>query len=51
MRLFLEGKISFLQIGELVERVVEKDSYGGAYTIAEVYECDRMARAYILEAL
>ena len=51
VRLFLEDKISFLQIGELVERVVEKDSYGGAYTIADVYECDRMARAYILEAL
>lgn len=51
VRLFLEDKISFLQIGEVVERVVEKDSYGGAYTIADVYECDRMARAYILEAL
>ncbi len=50
VRLFLQDKISFLQIGELVQNVVERDSYGGSYTIDDVYECDRMARAYVLEA-
>lgn len=49
VRLFLEGKISFLKIGELVEAVVNHDSFGGAYTVEDVYECDRMARAYVLE--
>ena len=51
VRLFLEDKISFLKIGELVEGAVESDSFGGAYTLRDVYACDAAARAYVLEHL
>lgn len=51
VRLFLAGEISFLKIGELVEAVVESDSFGGAYTLQDVYECDAAARAYVLAHL
>ena len=47
VRLFLQDQISFLDIGRLVEGVVDSDSYGGSYTLEDVYECDRMARAYV----
>ncbi|HJD16905.1 MAG TPA: 1-deoxy-D-xylulose-5-phosphate reductoisomerase [Candidatus Fournierella excrementavium] len=47
VRLFLEDKIGFLDIGRLVEAVVNSDSFGGGYTLADVYECDRMARAFV----
>ncbi len=47
VKLFLEDKIGFLDIGRLVEAVVDSDSYGGEYTLADVYECDRMARAFV----
>lgn len=49
VRLFLSEKISFLQIGELVESVAEKDCFRGAYTLQDVYACDMAARAYVLE--
>ena len=48
MRLFLEDKIPFLKIGELVEGIVDSEAWGGTYTLDDVYECDRMARAYVL---
>lgn len=48
VRLFLEDKISFLKIGELVEGITDSQAWGGAYTLEDVYECDRMARAYVL---
>ena len=47
VKLFLEDKIGFLDIGRLVEAVVDSDSFGGDYTLSDVYECDRMARAYV----
>ena len=47
VRLFLEDKIGFLDIGRLVEAVVDSDSFGGSYSLADVYECDRMARAFV----
>ena len=47
VRLFLEDKIGFLDIGRLVEAVVDSDSFGGDYSLADVYECDRMARAFV----
>ena len=47
VRLFLEGKIGFLEIGRLVEAVVDSDRVGGGYSLADVYECDRMARAFV----
>ena len=45
--LFLQEKIGFLDIGRLVEGVVDSDSFGGDYTLADVHECDRMARAWV----
>lgn len=48
VRLFLEDKIPFLKIGELVEGIVDSEAWGGMYTLDDVYECDRMARAYVL---
>ena len=47
VKLFLEDKIGFLDIGRLVEAVVDSDSFGGSYTLSDVYECDRMARAFV----
>lgn len=51
VRLFLEDKIGFLDIGRLVEAVVDSDSFGGSYQLADVYECDRMARRFVQEHL
>ena len=47
VKLFLEDKIGFLDIGRPVEAVVDSDSFGGDYTLADVYECDKMARAFV----
>ena len=44
---FLRDEIGFLDIGRLVEGIVDSDSFGGDYTLDDVYECDRMARAYV----
>ena len=47
-KLFLQDKIGFLDIGCLVEGVVEKEAYGdNSYTLQDVYDCDRMAREYV----
>ena len=45
--LFLQDKIGFLDIGRLVEAVVDSDDFGGEYTLSDVYECDRMAREFV----
>lgn len=47
--LFLQGKISFLQIGQMVLGVVEKETYAGEYTLDDVYACDEMGRRYVRE--
>lgn len=44
---FLRDEIGFLDIGRLVEGIVDSDSFGGDYILADVHECDRMARAYV----
>lgn len=45
--LFLRDEIGFLEIGRLVEAVVDSEPFGGSYSLAEVYECDRVARAFV----
>lgn len=45
--LFLQDKIGFLNIGRLVEGVVDSEAFGGDYTLQDVYDCDAMARAYV----
>lgn len=48
VRLFLEDKISFLKIGELVEAVVDSETFGQGYDLRDVYECDKAARSFVL---
>lgn len=45
--LFLQDKISFLDIGRLVEGCVDSDSFAGGYSLDDVYQCDKMARQYV----
>lgn len=47
VRLFLQDEIGFLDIGRLVEGVVDSDSLGGSYTLDDVWACDAAARAYV----
>ena len=47
VRLFLQDEIGFLDIGRLVEGVVDSDSFGGSYTLDDVWACDAGARAYV----
>ena len=44
---FLQEKISFLKIGEIVSSVVEKEPNGQNYTIEEVWEKDRQVRSKV----
>lgn len=45
---FLDGKISFTDIGDLVESAANKD-YGSEITLGAVYETDRKARELVCE--
>lgn len=48
--LFLAGKISYLKIGECVAKALEKARYfTDEYTLEQVLETDRTARAQVLE--
>lgn len=49
VKLFLDGKIPFLQIGELVEAAMERqpDTHG-VFSIDEVFEADGEARKFVL---
>ena len=47
VRLFLEGKIKFLQIAELVEKALNSVNNKKEYTIEDVFEADQAARKLI----
>ena len=47
--LFLQDKIPFLRIGELVEQIVEDTPVCDSYTLQDVFACDKQARAYVQE--
>ncbi len=49
VELFLKGKISFLQIGELVEASLGLPVSRGEYSLADVFSADTAARAFVLE--
>ncbi len=51
VKLFLQDKITFLQIGELVQGVIGIDSFKGTYNLQDVYEADKKARAYVNESI
>ena len=46
--LFLNNKISFLKIGELVEGAMNNQSAKANYTIEDVFAADRAAREFVL---
>ena len=46
--LFLNNKISFLKIGELVEGAMNNQSVKADYTIEDVFAADRAAREFVL---
>ena len=51
VRLFLKGKIGFLQIGELVEKSLILSGATEEITVENVIEADRMAREFILSQI
>lgn len=48
VRLFLEKKISFLQIGDLVEAAAANQKVFAGYTLEDVFEADRAAREFVI---
>lgn len=51
VRLFLEGKIRFLQIADLVENALEKADSTELVSLEEVFAADRYARQLVRESL
>lgn len=49
--LFLEERISFLDIGRLVEACVDSDSFAGGYSLEDVYQCDAEARRFVRDRI
>lgn len=47
VELFLQGKIGFLEIGELVAAAVERQPGGTAVTLESILEADRQARQFV----
>ena len=50
-RLFREGKIGFLQLGELIRTAFEVTPGKENFTLADIYETDTAARARVREAV
>ncbi len=48
VRLFLEKKISFLQIGDLVEAAAANQKAFDNYTLGDVFEADKAAREFVI---
>ena len=49
VKLFLEDKIKFAQIGQLVEGALSYKNYGGEYTLNDVLNTDKEIREYVTE--
>ena len=49
MDLFLQGKIKFLDIADLVENALEKFDGGGKITLDAVLDADKEARKIVYE--
>ncbi len=47
--MFRQGKIGFLQIAELVEKVMNEAPKVDTYTVDDVYECDKLARELVIK--
>ena len=48
VELFLKGKISFLQIGEFVQKATDECVNKQSFTVEDVFEADRLAREAVL---
>lgn len=48
VRLFLDRKISFLQIGDLVEAAAANQKAAHNYTLEDVFEADKAAREFVI---
>lgn len=48
VRLFLEGKIPFLKIGELVEEAAQNQKICKDYSLQDVFEADKAAREFVI---
>lgn len=48
-RLFRDGKISFLDIGELVTAAVDELSVGSASCVEDVIKADKLAREFVIQ--
>ena len=51
VQLFLDGKIKFLQIAELVAAATDNQDVCENYTLNDVFEADKKAREYVLSLL
>lgn len=49
VKLFLEGKIKFLQIADLVEKALESANNKKEFTLEDIIETDRLSRECVLE--
>ncbi|MBQ6625742.1 MAG: 1-deoxy-D-xylulose-5-phosphate reductoisomerase, partial [Ruminococcus sp.] len=50
-KLFRDGKISFLEIGELVCSAVDNFEYKESKTLSDVLEADKAAREYVYNCI
>lgn len=51
VRLFLEGKIKFLQIAELVEKATDAQSDVNFFGVEDVFEADKAARQIVIDSI
>ncbi len=51
VRLFLEGKIKFLQIAELVEKATDAQSDVNFFGVEDVFEADKAARQIVINSI
>ncbi len=49
VKLFLEGKIKFLQIADLVEKALENANNKKEFTLEDILETDRLSREVVLQ--
>ncbi|MFQ9952642.1 MAG: 1-deoxy-D-xylulose-5-phosphate reductoisomerase, partial [Clostridium sp.] len=49
--LFLQGKISFLEIGDLVGQAVERQPAGTISCLDDILQADHAARAFVLDSV
>ncbi len=51
VKLFLDGKLKFLQIGELVSCAVDNQAAVKSYSVDDVFAADKAARAFVLDSV